>query len=443
MTDFQQNIFSQQFGNSQAMPIDQIHPQMNPNFQNFEMLNQPNPNSSQNTNIPQMYQIQQPQQPNQNSNNNTNSPNNLDINFNSPFNFDLSKETQNQNNQENNINNINDNINLNSNNNFDMNFENKSDVPQINLNKNKNKKKNNPKEQIPNNNQSQNDSEEAAPEPKKTKLENKFSFLYRIDDNNQYQPQKKILAKEKYESQVKKIAEFDTIEDFWDIFQHLRKPDSCRPGIEFFMFKGDIKPLWEDENNKNGGRFSIKLAQGYTTIIWEEMIFTLIGGILPKEIKDEINGIVVTSKKEFNTLQIWFKTFDSKITKEIEKCIREILVIPDEVKLEPKQFNVNLNNTDNTSNNNNKNNSINKDNNKKEYGNYNNNNNNKNNNNKNNNNNNKNNNNRNNNKSGGFREKGHYNNNNNYYYEEEYEYDNNYYNKDYKKNKYQSRKNKK
>ena len=191
------------------------------------------------------------------------------------------------------------------------------------------------------------------------------------------------------------------------------------------MFKEDIKPLWEDENNKNGGRFSIKLKQGYTTIIWEEMIFTLIGGILPKEVKDEINGIVVTSKKEFNTLQIWFKTFDSKITKEIETCIRDILVIPDEVKLEPKQFNVNVNNTNNINNNNNNNNN----NTKKEYGNYN-----------NNNNSNKNNN-RNNNKQGGFRERGHYNNNNNYYYEEGY--DDYYNNKDYKKNKYQSRKNKK
>ena len=258
---------------------------------------------------------------------------------------------------------------------------------------------------------------------KKTKLENKFSFLYRVDNSNQYSAPKQILAKEKYESQVKKIAEFDTIEDFWDIFQHLRKPDSCRPGIEFFMFKEDIKPLWEDENNKNGGRFSIKLKQGYTTIIWEEMIFTLIGGILPKEVKDEINGIVVTSKKEFNTVQIWFKTFDSKITKEIETCIRDILVIPDEVKLEPKQFNVNVNNTNNINNNNNNNNT------KKEYGNYN-----------NNNNSNKNNN-RNNNKQGGFRERGHYNNNNNYYYEEGY--DDYYNNKDYKKNKYQSRKNKK
>ena len=416
MTDFQQNIFSPQLGNSQQMPIDQIYPQMNPNFQNLEMMNQINSNSNQNANLPQMYQMPQ-QQFNQNSNINTNSPDNLDMNLNQAFNFDLNKEAKNQDNKEDNT----DNINLNSNNNFDMNIPKKINEPQININKNKNKKKNNQKE-TNKDPQSQNESEDAAPEQKKTKLENKFSFLYRVDNSNQYSAPKQILAKEKYESQVKKIAEFDTIEDFWDIFQHLRKPDSCRPGIEFFMFKGDIKPLWEDENNKNGGRFSIKLKQGYTTIIWEEMIFTLIGGILPKEVKDEINGIVVTSKKEFNTLQIWFKTFDSKITKEIETCIRDILVIPDEVKLEPKQFNVNVNNTNNISNNNNNNN------NKKEYGNYN-----------NNNNNNKNNN-RNNNKQGGFRERGHYNNNNNYYYEEGYD---DYYNKDYKKNKYQSRKNKK
>ena len=417
MTDFQQNIFSPQMGNSQQTPIDQIYPQMNPNFQNLEMMNHINQNSNQNANLPQMYQMPQ-QQFNQNSNINTNSPDNLDMNLNQAFNFDLNKEAKNQDNKEDNT----DNININSNNNFDMNIPKKINEPQININKNKNKKKNNQKEtnQDP---QSQNESEDAAPEQKKTKLENKFSFLYRVDNSNQYSAPKQILAKEKYESQVKKIAEFDTIEDFWDIFQHLRKPDSCRPGIEFFMFKEDIKPLWEDENNKNGGRFSIKLKQGYTTIIWEEMIFTLIGGILPKEVKDEINGIVVTSKKEFNTLQIWFKTFDSKITKEIETCIRDILVIPDEVKLEPKQFNVNVNNTNNINNNNNNNNT------KKEYGNYN-----------NNNNSNKNNN-RNNNKQGGFRERGHYNNNNNYYYEEGY--DDYYNNKDYKKNKYQSRKNKK
>ena len=112
------------------------------------------------------------------------------------------------------------------------------------------------------------------------------------------------------------------------------------------MFKEPIKPMWEDEYNKNGGKISIKLRKDYTTIIWEEMIFALIGGILPKEMKEEINGIVVTSRKEFNTLQIWFKTFEEKINKDLEQCIRDLLVIPDEVNLEIKQFNKKDNNSE-------------------------------------------------------------------------------------------------
>jgi len=193
-------------------------------------------------------------------------------------------------------------------------------------------------------------------EEQKTKLESKFSFWYRIDDIIQYQLQKQTLDRKDYEVQVKKIAEFDTVEDFWGIFQHLRKPDSCRAGIEYFMFKEPIKPMWEDESNKNGGRISIKLRKDFTTIIWEEMIFTLIGGILPKEMKDEINGIVVTSRKEYNTLQIWFKTYEDDIICDLEQCIRDILVIPPEVNLEIKQFNKNnvkkdYNNSMNNSNN--------------------------------------------------------------------------------------------
>jgi translation initiation factor 4E len=198
-----------------------------------------------------------------------------------------------------------------------------------------------------NNNNSNNNKNNNAQNENRTKLENKFSFWYRIsDDIIQYQTPKQALDKKIYETQVKKIHEFDTVEEFWGIFQHLRKPDSCKPGIEFMMFKEPIKPMWEDEYNKNGGKISIKLRKDYTTIIWEEMIFALIGGILPKEMKEEINGIVVTSRKEFNTLQIWFKTFEEKINKDLEQCIRDLLVIPDEVNLEIKQFNKKDNNSE-------------------------------------------------------------------------------------------------
>ena len=173
----------------------------------------------------------------------------------------------------------------------------------------------------------------------KTKLENKFAFYFRISEEilkNQL-PNKAIDTNE-YESQVKKIADFDTIEDFWAIFQHLKKPDNCKQGIEFQLFKEPIKPMWEDEYNKNGGKLTLKLRKQYTTIIWEEIILAIIGGVLPKEINDEINGVVFCSKKEFNTLQIWFKTYSKTMNAELEQCIRDLIQIPDEVPLELKQF---------------------------------------------------------------------------------------------------------
>ena len=422
------NMFNQQMNMNNIQP-GQPRPQ-NFQFPQNEMMNQmqQNPSLTQS----QLYHLRQQQlnqNPNINLNNNFNNMNNmnnpnLNMNSNKPIqnmtnmknitfdnlNINLQNQNQTQNmNLKNNMNNMNNmnQKNLNNNNNVINNFIN-NPQPQ----KEEDEKEESPIHQNPNTNTNMNmnlnNNNNSIPVPKMAtkdemaeaptkKLENKFSFLYRIDENAQYPAQKTVMEKEKYESQVKKIAEFDTIEEFWGIFQHLRKPDSCRPGIEYFMFKEPIKPMWEDENNKNGGRFSIKLKQGYTTIIWEEMIFALIGGILPKEMKDEINGIVVTSRKEFNTLQIWFKTYEPNIIKDLEECIRDLLVIPPEVNLDTKPFN------------------------KKEYG----------------NNNNKNNNNNNNNKSGGFQHnnRGYNNNNNN-------NYGGNYY-KDHRKNKNHNHKNNK
>ena len=355
MEDFQNNIFSNQMNNSQ-----QNQQQMNLQFPQNDIMNQLNQN--QGINPSQLYQYTPQQQLNQNNFNNINNMNmnpNLNLVNNSKSNpniniintdFDnLDINPQNQKNQSQNFNMNNININNNIENNLSQQEE-EDEISNQDQRINNNDNNNRPAS-IP-------ETKEESSETFRKKLENKFSFLYRIDDTNtQYSTQKQVMEKEKYESQVKKIAEFDTIDEFWAIFQHLRKPDSCRPGIEYFMFKEPIKPMWEDENNKNGGRFSIKLKHGYSTIIWEEMIFALIGNIFPKEIRDEINGIVITSKKEFNTLQIWFKTFEEKNVKDLEQAIRDLLVIPNEVSLDTKQFskveygnsnkNINSNNNNN------------------------------------------------------------------------------------------------
>jgi len=96
--------------------------------------------------------------------------------------------------------------------------------------------------------------------------------------------------------------------------------------------------MWEDEFNKNGGKISIKLKKDFTTIIWEETILALIGNIFPTNLHNEINGLVISIRKDYNVLQIWFKTYNTSITAELERCIKDMLQVPDEVEIESKQF---------------------------------------------------------------------------------------------------------
>jgi len=76
--------------------------------------------------------------------------------------------------------------------------------------------------------------------------------------------------------------------------------------------------MWEDEGNKNGGKISVKLKKDYTTIIWEEMVLAMIGGVLSQLVKEEVSGVVVSIRKEYNILQVWFKNYNQNVITEIE-----------------------------------------------------------------------------------------------------------------------------
>ena len=168
----------------------------------------------------------------------------------------------------------------------------------------------------------------------KLNLPEKFSFYYRISDNSLLGN----MGNLQYESTVKKIADFDTVEDFWKILQHMKKPEHLKNGIEFQLFKYNIKPLWEDESNKKGGRISIKLKKENSSLVWEEFILLLIGGNFPDKIKEEINGVLISIRRDFNFLQIWFRTFENNNINDINQCLRELLQIPNEVELDVKPF---------------------------------------------------------------------------------------------------------
>ncbi len=89
-----------------------------------------------------------------------------------------------------------------------------------------------------------------------------------------------------------------------------------------FIMKNDIQPIWEDDNNKNGGCFSYKIQNENVVSVWKNLSYKLIGNSLLKPgTENTISGITISPKRNFCIIKIWLqncKHRDSSIITNIE-----------------------------------------------------------------------------------------------------------------------------
>lgn len=61
------------------------------------------------------------------------------------------------------------------------------------------------------------------------------------------------------------IETVDTVEDFWMIYQHLRRPTAMPYGTFLHCFKKGIRPVWEDESLLKGCQLEFKTQKAHTS----------------------------------------------------------------------------------------------------------------------------------------------------------------------------------
>ncbi len=71
--------------------------------------------------------------------------------------------------------------------------------------------------------------------------------------------------------------------------------------------------MWEDESNKSGGRISLKLNKKYSGLIWEEAIVSVTGKLFTQKINEDISGVVLAVRKNYDVLQIWFRSYTEDV----------------------------------------------------------------------------------------------------------------------------------
>lgn len=109
-----------------------------------------------------------------------------------------------------------------------------------------------------------------------------------------------------YEKSTTKIATISTVESFWTIYCHLKRPSSLPSVSDYHVFKDGIRPVWEDEANKRGGKWIVRLKKGVADRYWEDLLLAIMGDQF-MEAGEEVCGAVLSVRSGEDVLSVWTK----------------------------------------------------------------------------------------------------------------------------------------
>ncbi|KAL2760663.1 hypothetical protein ACRALDRAFT_2024600 [Sodiomyces alcalophilus JCM 7366] len=119
---------------------------------------------------------------------------------------------------------------------------------------------------------------------------------------------------EEYAKSLTPLVNCNTLEDFVRGFRHLKHPSELPVGWEYHFFKKGIRPIWEDEVNRNGGKWVLRLKKGIADRYWEDTRFALLGDAF-QEVGEEICGGVVSIRNGEDVISIWTRSTGGRVLK--------------------------------------------------------------------------------------------------------------------------------
>ena len=84
----------------------------------------------------------------------------------------------------------------------------------------------------------------------------------------------------------------------------------------FYCFKEDVKPVWEDPANENGGAFVLRFEQAHCNKVWEDLLLAFVA----RNIKANplVNGVRFKVRKGVQTVEVWVS--DNSDEEELENA---------------------------------------------------------------------------------------------------------------------------
>uniref|UniRef100_A0A7S0ZLM9 EIF-4F 25 kDa subunit n=1 Tax=Noctiluca scintillans TaxID=2966 RepID=A0A7S0ZLM9_NOCSC len=130
-------------------------------------------------------------------------------------------------------------------------------------------------------------------------LENAWSLWVLLRDSS---------TKGNWQGSQADVASFVSVEEFWGIFNNIQKPSKLGT-VDFSVFKRGIRPAWEDETCKRGGRWVARvdwMKPSNLDSLWLHLVLTVIGENFEDAGGSSICGAVVSTRhRNYCKLALW------------------------------------------------------------------------------------------------------------------------------------------
>jgi translation initiation factor 4E len=113
-------------------------------------------------------------------------------------------------------------------------------------------------------------------------------------------------TKKSYEERMHNVGTFGTVAEMWSYVAYLKPPTVS--GSDYHVFREHIVPMWEAPENKNGGKFVIRVRKSETHRAWLNVLLLVLGPLA----MDEVCGVVVSVRHGEDSICVWHREVQNK-----------------------------------------------------------------------------------------------------------------------------------
>ncbi|EME49602.1 hypothetical protein DOTSEDRAFT_68401 [Dothistroma septosporum NZE10] len=116
-------------------------------------------------------------------------------------------------------------------------------------------------------------------------------------------------GKQDWNELLKEVISFNSVEEFWGIYNNITPASELAQKSDYHLFKQGVRPEWEDQQNKHGGRWAYTFkGTKANDEVWLNIMLAAIGEMLEDESDNEVMGVVVNIRKAFWRVGLWSRT---------------------------------------------------------------------------------------------------------------------------------------